>query len=200
MKILNPYIDKSSEVQTYIEDLLKKDTFRKMVHAGAEIPNYILPYPIKMNDCYLRMAENVVKRLGNEGVEVQLINLYEIMLAIIGNDLEDYFAADMSKDDMFQDFSNILDLNNSFLPYIANQMDGSSAEIVIFSGIGEAYPFVRIHSLLEAIPTKVKTKKPIVVFYPGSYDHSTGNSCFRLFGKLDPVNYYRAYNIFSEVM
>ena len=197
---LDAYKNKPGEIQEYLEDLLSSESFRHMVHAGAEIPNYILPFPVKQTEVYEQMALNVQKRLGQKGIQIMIINLYDEMLSLIGDDLQAYLEADdISKQEMFEDFSNILDLNNKLSPHIAEMMDSSSAEIVIFSGIGEAYPFIRVHSLLEALPTRQKQKKPIVVFYPGSYDRRSGNSCFRLFDRLAPVNYYRAFNIFTEV-
>ena len=67
------------------------------------------------------------------------------------------------------------------------------------NGIGEAYPFIRIHTLLEKLPTLLKRLVTIVVFYPGNYDKVTGSSALQLFGKLEHKNYYRAFNIFTEV-
>ena len=197
---LDAYKNKPNEIQDYIEDLLSSESFRHMVHAGAEIPNYILPFPVKQSDTYAQMALNVVKRLGQKGIVIKNINLYDEMLYLIGDDLQDYLEADdITKQEMFEDFSNILDLNNKLTPYIADMIDSSDAEIIMLTGVGEAYPFIRVHSLLEALPTRQKRNRPIVVFYPGAYDRRSGNSCFRLFDKLAPVNYYRAFNIFTEV-
>ncbi len=198
--MLDSYKNKPSEIQDYLEDLLASESFRRMVHAGAEIPNYILPFPTKESEAYSQMALNIQKRLGQKGIVVKIINLYDEMLYLIGDDLDAYLEAeDLSKKEMFEDFSNILDLNNKLSPHIADIIDKSDAEIIIFSGVGEAYPFIRVHSLLEALPARQREKKPIVVFYPGAYDRRSGNSCFRLFDKLAPVNYYRAFNIFTEV-
>lgn len=197
---LDAYRNRPDEIQDYLENLLAGQSFRSMVHAGAEIPNYILPFPVKETEVYTQMASNVVKRLGQKGIAIRNINLYDELLYLIGDDLQDYLEAeDITKQEMFEDFSNILDLNNRLTPYIANLIDSSSAEIIMITGVGEAYPFIRVHSLLEALPSRQKVKKPIVVFYPGAYDRRTGNSCFRLFDRLAPVNYYRAFNIFTEV-
>lgn len=198
--ILDPYKNKPNEIQEYLENLLSSESFRHMVHAGAEIPNYILPFPVRQSEDYAQMAINIQKRLGQKGIDIKIVNLYDEMLSLIGDDLQDYLEAeDITKQEMFEDFSNILDLNNKLAPHIAEIIDNSRSEIIIFTGVGEAYPFIRVHSLLEALPTRQKQKKPIVVFYPGSYDKRSGNSCFRLFDKLAPVNYYRAFNIFTEV-
>lgn len=198
---LDAYKNKPNEIQDYIEDLLSSESFRNMVHAGAEIPNYILPFPVKQSNTYAQMALNVVKRLGQKGIVIKNINLYDEMLFLIGDDDLQYYleSDDITKQEMFEDFSNILDLNNKLTPYIADIINYSDAEIIMLTGVGEAYPFIRVHSLLEALPTKQKQKRPIVVFYPGAYDRRSGNSCLRLFDKLAPVNYYRAFNIFTEV-
>ena len=197
---LDAYRNRPDEIQDYLENLLASQSFRSMVHAGAEIPNYVLPFPVKETEVYARMASDVVKRLGQKGIAIRNINLYDELLYLIGDDLQDYLEAeDITKQEMFEDFSNILDLNNRLTPYIADLIDSSSAEIIMITGVGEAYPFIRVHSLLEALPSRQKVKKPIVVFYPGAYDRRTGNSCFRLFDRLAPVNYYRAFNIFTEV-
>lgn len=200
MTALDPYVNKPSEIQDYLEELLASESFRKMVHAGAEIPNYILPFPVSKTAGYKDMAKNIVTRLAiNNGVKVGIINLYDEMLDLIGDELQEYMDSDMPKQAMYEDFSNILDLDECLVPHIADIIDESSAEMIVFTGVGEAYPFIRIHSLLEALPTRQRHNKPIVVFYPGAYDKRSGNSCFRLFDKLAPVNYYRAFNIFTEV-
>lgn len=197
---LDAYRNRPDEIQDYLEKLLPSESFRGMVHAGAEIPNYILPYPVKKSDVFEQMARNIVKRLGQKGIAIRNINLYDELLFLIGDDLQDYLEAeDITKQELFEDFSNILDVNNRLAPHVADLIDSSSAEIIIFTGVGEAYPFIRVHALLEALPSRQKGKKPIVVFYPGAYDRRTGNSCFRLFDRLAPVNYYRAFNIFTEV-
>jgi hypothetical protein len=191
-------------VQDEIEKLISTDEFISMAYAGAEIPNYILPYPAEKQAEFNRMAQNLKEKLVLKGIQTININMYDEVISILQNNgsetLEDYLdASDLTKDEFFEDFSNILDINSVFSPHIADLIDGSGAKMVFFSGIGEAYPFIRIHSLLESIPVNMKTRKPIVVFYPGSYDKNMGNSCFRLFGRLKPVNYYRAFNIFTEV-
>lgn len=92
---LDAYKNKPNEIQDYIEDLLSSESFRNMVHAGAEIPNYILPFPVKQSNTYAQMALNVVKRLGQKGIVIKNINLYDEMLFLIGDDdLQYYLESD----------------------------------------------------------------------------------------------------------
>lgn len=62
-------------------------------------------------------------------------------------------------------------------------------DILLLTGVGDVFPFMRVHSLLEALQPHFDDI-PILVMYPGSYD---GNA-LRLFDKLTPNAYYRAFN------
>ena len=64
------------------------------------------------------------------------------------------------------------------------------ADLVLVSGVGSVYPFMRAHSLLNNLHS-VMGLTPLVLFYPGNYD---GKS-LRLFGKLRSQNYYRAFRL-----
>lgn len=63
-------------------------------------------------------------------------------------------------------------------------------DVFLLSGVGTAWPFVRIHTLLNALQP-VMDGKPLVVFYPGKYD-GQGVS---LFGRVGDGNYYRAFQL-----
>ncbi len=68
--------------------------------------------------------------------------------------------------------------------------DHAQGDVVLLSGVGEVFPFMRIHALLEALQPHF-TGVPIVVLYPGDYD----GHHVKLFGKLPPNDYYRAFSI-----
>ncbi|CAK7017407.1 MAG: DUF1788 domain-containing protein [Peptostreptococcus sp.] len=63
-------------------------------------------------------------------------------------------------------------------------------DVLLLTGVGEVYPFMRIHSLLEELQT-LFDDIPIVVLYPGGFD---GRSVI-LFNEFTPNEYYRAFNI-----
>lgn len=62
-------------------------------------------------------------------------------------------------------------------------------DILMLTGVGDVFPFMRVHSLLEALQPYF-SDIPILVMYPGTFD---GNYV-RLFDKLIPNPYYRAFN------
>lgn len=61
-------------------------------------------------------------------------------------------------------------------------------DVILITGVGEAFPFIRVHALLEAMQPYFNDI-PILVIYPGKFD---GRSV-TLFDKLTPNPYYRAF-------
>lgn len=66
----------------------------------------------------------------------------------------------------------------------------NTGDVLMLTGVGEVFPFMRIHSLLEALQPEF-SDIPILLFYPGKYD----GRFVRLFDQLEPNPYYRAFNI-----
>lgn len=63
-------------------------------------------------------------------------------------------------------------------------------DVVIITGVGEAFPFIRVHALLDAMQPFFP-RVPIMVMYPGTFD----GRYVTLFNKLTPNPYYRAFNV-----
>lgn len=64
----------------------------------------------------------------------------------------------------------------------------SYGDIVVITGVGEIYPFLRVHSFLESIQHMFEDV-PVVVMYPGKYDGQT----LVLFNKFFDANHYRSF-------
>ena len=65
-----------------------------------------------------------------------------------------------------------------------------TGDVLLLTGVGDVFPFMRVHKMLEALQPHF-SEIPILVMYPGEFD---GNY-LRLFDKLSPNPYYRAFNI-----
>lgn len=63
-------------------------------------------------------------------------------------------------------------------------------DVLLLTGVGEVFPFMRIHNLLEALQPHF-SDVPILVMYPGVFD----GHHLKLFDKLQPNDYYRAFNV-----
>lgn len=66
----------------------------------------------------------------------------------------------------------------------------SPGDVLLITGVGEVYPFIRVHTILNNMQSMFRDV-PIVVAYPGTFD---GGS-LSLFGKLTDGNYYRAFDL-----
>ena len=63
-------------------------------------------------------------------------------------------------------------------------------DVLLITGVGEAYPFIRVHNVLNNMQSAFRDM-PVVVAYPGTFD---GGS-LSLYGKLKVGNYYRAFDL-----
>ncbi len=63
-------------------------------------------------------------------------------------------------------------------------------DVILITGVGAAFPFIRVHSLLDAMQPYF-SDVPVLVMYPGVFD----GHYLKLFNELTPNPYYRAFNI-----
>ena len=101
-----------------------------------------------------------------------------------------------NKSDLKDLLRNVLDPEAHLVPQIASLIEQNKNYHVMFlSGVGEIYPYIRSHTILNNLQSTAK-QQPTVMFFPGTYTHSleTGAS-LDLFGRLRDDKYYRAFNI-----
>ena len=63
-------------------------------------------------------------------------------------------------------------------------------DVILITGVGEAFPFIRVHALLDAMQPYF-SDVPVLVMYPGAFD----GRYVKLFDRLDANPYYRAFNV-----
>ena len=66
----------------------------------------------------------------------------------------------------------------------------NTGDILLITGVGKAYPFMRVHNILDNIQ-HIFSDIPVVVLYPGSFNGSE----LSLFSEQEDGNYYRAFNM-----
>ena len=92
----------------------------------------------------------------------------------------------------------MLDPGQHLAPAIAAELAESDARIIFLTGIGEVFPYIRSHNVLNNLQSVV-TGRPMLVFFPGRYEQSaTLGSSLVLFGRLKDDQYYRAKNILEQ--
>jgi hypothetical protein len=73
---------------------------------------------------------------------------------------------------------------------LMGRVQSESADIILLTGVGAAYPFVRTHSLLNNLQPLIGAT-PVVLFFPGRFNGQT----LQLFGELQETPYYRAFRL-----
>lgn len=63
-------------------------------------------------------------------------------------------------------------------------------DILLISGVGKVYPFMRSHKILDNIQ-HLFSDIPVLMLYPGEFNGQD----LKLFGRLEDGNYYRAFNL-----
>jgi len=191
-----------SKEDTYDRMLLlcASESFLKMKGLGNEVPFYICPFPAAEAVEVERMQRQLVNSLAKRNVRVLEINLYDLVIRLLkdGGDWDYYLEneAELLKSKLLEDLQGILDVETVLVPEIARQINSASFDVLFLSGVGEVFPYIRSHNVLNNLQSKAKSR-PTVMFFPGEYTHSleTGAS-LDLFGRLHDDKYYRAFNIF----
>jgi hypothetical protein len=102
----------------------------------------------------------------------------------------------VTKDQLKELLQGVLDPEGHLVPAIASKLSGTEFDVLFLSGVGEVFPYIRSHNVLNNLQSTAK-EKPTVLFFPGSYTHSLeSGASLDLFGRLHDDKYYRAFNIF----
>jgi hypothetical protein len=193
---------KTASPKDRFDHLLKviaSERFLKKQGLGNEVPFFICPYPADEAVGMEAMRAGLAKQLENRGVRVIEINLYDLSIALLRDRgiWDEVLAAEQGirKDELKELLQGVLDPETHLIPEIGARLSTQEFDVLFLSGVGEVYPFIRSHNVLNNLQSTAK-EKPTVMFFPGKYTHSlaTGAS-LDLFGILHDDKYYRAFDI-----
>ena len=172
-----------------LRELLQSQEFLEGKGLSNEVNIRIFCYDPKDEMTVRHFTEKLTKSVGCRIIEY---NLYKVFLAI---------CEDKRITDKIPELEN--KKGHAFLlghmARIANNIafiEKMKAEphkigdVILLTGVGEAFPFIRVHALLDAMQPHF-SDVPILVMYPGTFD----GRYVKLFDKLTPNPYYRAFNI-----
>ncbi len=176
--------------------------FLRMEGLGNEVPFFI--YPFEPEDA-LEVAQSK-KRLKNKlsalGITVLEINLYDLSVEVLkARGVWDRVLAiesEQDKADFRELLQSMLDPEKHIAPSIRERLAAASYDVLFITGIGEVFPYIRSHNVLNNLQS-VAAAKPMLLFFPGRYEQSdTLGSSLVLFGRLTDDQYYRAKNILEQ--
>jgi hypothetical protein len=167
---------------------------------GNEVPFFICPYKPEESIQMERLQRQLVNQLSQTGVRVLEINLYDLSIEILKDRgiweqvLE--MEASVSKDQLKELLQGVLDPETHLVPAMAAKLSNNEFDVLFLAGVGEVFPYIRSHNVLNNLQSTAK-EKPTVMFFPGDYTHSLeSGASLDLFGKLHDDKYYRAFNIY----
>lgn len=187
-------LEKLDEKFEKLYDTFINDSFLSMKALGGEIPFYISSYNPSQESKVFNEIDRLKNRLKIKGIGVYEINLFYVVIEMLKERgiLEKVIEKEpsLSKEKLYKTLQGAIDTQKYLIPKIDSIIGKNSSNIVFLTGIGQVYPFIRSHTVLNNLQNSIKDR-PTVMFFPGVYDGTS----LSLFGKLKDDNYYRAFNL-----
>lgn len=169
-------------------------SFLSMQALGGEIPFYISSYHPSSETQIFEEINRLKDRLKRKGIIAYEINIFTLAIQMLKdrNILDKILQKEsmLSKDKLHQTLQGAIDAQKYLVPAIEQIIKDNFSNIVFLTGIGQVYPFIRSHTVLNNLQNSIKDR-PTVMFFPGIFDGTS----LSLFGKLKDDNYYRAFNL-----
>jgi hypothetical protein len=186
----------------HLLNVISSQRFLRMESIGKEVPFFVVPYcPTEQLEIEAIRGQ-LINKLRHKGIRVLEINLYDLSkeLMDVEGDWQHWIdnEATTSKVDLLEALQNLTDAETKLAPAIASKISESEFDVLFLSGVGEVFPYIRSHTVLNNLQSVAKSH-PMVMFFPGDYSHSLEEGAsLDLFGRLRDDKYYRAFNIFER--
>ncbi|MGO2100749.1 DUF1788 domain-containing protein [Vagococcus salmoninarum] len=182
-----------------LDETFQEEDFLLNKGLGNEVGYYIFDYhpaeELLVREHIKLLQEN--SDLYKEGYELKVFNLYHIMIDYLRErqllSRAEKFEKHGGIEEVTTKINRLLKMDgkeqqNYFVEYIEERTPEKA--IVILTGIGELYPLIRAHSILNKMH-QVFDRVPVVMMYPGEYDKLK----LTIFNTNKDDNYYRAFRI-----
>ena len=181
-----------------IKDKIHEETFIEGKGLGNEISFYIFDYnpkdELKVRDHIYYLINDYFKSIHHNRRIIEF-NLYEIFLDIAKekNIYNQIFEMEKKegKEFLYRALTTFA-RPEIFLDKIKNQIGDHN--VLFITGVGQIYPIVRAHNILNNLQDILENKMPVILFYPGQYNEQD----LQLFNKLKAENYYRAFQLIDD--
>ena len=188
--------------EQHLLDVIRSGRFLRMEGLGNEVPFFIYPFEPEDALAVAQSKKRIKNKLSAQGIAVLEINLYDLCVELLKKrGVWDRLLAlepDQDKADFGELLRGMLDPQLHIAPAIRERIETASYDVLFLTGIGEVFPYIRSHSVLNNLQSVV-TGKPMLMFFPGRYEQSdTLGSSLVLFGRLKDDQYYRAKNILEQ--
>ncbi len=186
----------------HLLNVISSQRFLRMEGIGKEVPFFVVPYCPTEHLEIEAIRGQLINKLRHKGIRVLEINLYDLSKELMDaeGDWQHWIDNEVttSKVDLLEALQNLTDAETKLAPAIASKISESEFDVLFLSGVGEVFPYIRSHTVLNNLQSVAKSH-PMVMFFPGDYSHSLEDGAsLDLFGRLHDDKYYRAFNIFER--
>jgi hypothetical protein len=137
----------------HLLQVVSSPRFLRMEGLGNEVPFFICDYKPSESVEMTRMQRQLANRLNQQGVRILEINLYDLSIDLLkeAGDWDWYLAEEtkMPKAKLLEDLQSILDVETVLVPAMADRMAREAFDVLFISGVGEVFPFIRSHNVLN---------------------------------------------------
>ena len=191
-----------SRQEEHLFAVLSGERFLKMEGLSNEVPFFIYPYEPEDALEVAKARKRIKIRLAKRGIEVREINLYDLSVDLLKQrgDWDEVLEVEpeLDKAEFTEMLQSMLNPQQHLAPAIRERLADGEFDIVFLTGIGEVFPYIRSHNVLNNLQSVV-VGRPMLMFFPGRYEQSdTLGSSLVLFGRLKDDQYYRAKNILEQ--
>jgi hypothetical protein len=179
---------------------IMEERFRKNKGLGNEIGYYIFDYDPK-DEMLVREHISFLKQKVNvedSEIAIKEFNLYDIMIKVLEEKgySDKVFLMEEQKgtESILNPIKKTLRLsqsNDMVVEYIKENTRDN--DVVFITGIGNAWPVIRSHTILNSLHAAID-QVPLIMFFPGTYDGLE----LKLFDEIKDDNYYRAFKLIER--
>lgn len=191
-----------AETQSHLLSVISSQPFLKNEGLNNEVPFHICPFEPAVTVDMVQAIKQLKNELADKSVTVLEINLYDLVVDILKQEGDWEWLLEnepsLSREELKEELQGILDTESVLIPHIARLMSETSFDVMFITGVGEVFPYIRSHNILNNLQ-RIAKQQPTLMFFPGKYQHSlSGGASLRLFDKLTDDKYYRAFNILDR--
>lgn len=190
------------EAYTHLRSVIASQPFLKNEGLNNEVPFHICPFDPVITNEVNQSVRQLINELADDGVKVLDINLYDLVVEVLQDEGDwDWILENeptLTRDELKEELQGILDTESVLIPRITEKMEQVPHQVMFITGVGEVFPYIRSHNILNNLQRVAKTQ-PTLMFFPGKYQHTMASGAsLVLFGKLTDDKYYRAFNIMDR--
>lgn len=189
----------SQDIQERLQQL--KDRFLerdfRLNKTQVDVPYYVFPYDPK-DELEVREFVSKLDSDTERPYELLVFNLYEMLIDYLKKrhflEKSQQFEEEGGIPQVVMRLGRLLkmdDSNNVLTSMILKKVAFESDQIILLTGIGEAFPLIRSHNVMNTLSNQLQDK-PVVLMFPGEFE----NGYLKTFNQLKDENYYRAIRLF----